>query len=907
MKAAEIRRRFIDYFKLHGHAAPPSSSLVPGDDPTLLFTNAGMVQFKEVFLGSDKLPYNRAVTSQKCVRAGGKHNDLEQVGITARHHTFFEMLGNFSFGDYFKKEAIGFAWEFLTKEIGLDPNRIFVTVHYTDDEAYALWQEVAGVPAERIFRLGDKDNFWQMADTGPCGPCSELHFDLRSEEERMRLPTQEEFEVLGEAGRFLEIWNLVFMQYDRDASGVLNPLPAPSIDTGAGLERVAAVLQGADSNYHTDLFLPLLDRVAKTVGRPYAAGEPEGVSYRVLADHARAVAFLLADGVYPANDGRGYVLRRILRRGVRHAWLLGMRQPVLVEVVDEVTRVMGDIYPELLARKEEILKMTRLEEERFLATIEGGMDRFDAIAPVHAPAIAGQVRAKAGIAEVRVGTPPPPASIPGDEVFRLYDTFGFPLDLTQVMAAERGYAIDEEGFERALEEQRSRSRADRKGAGIGMEREGGEVWRWLDKDAQQNWVGWEGRKAETEIVGACDLEGGIVGVIPRDSSFYLAAGGQVSDTGTVEGEGWRLTVHELRKIEGRTVLIGELSGELPAKGPVPATLQVDERSRHDTERNHTATHLLHAALRKVLGTHVAQRGSLVAPDRLRFDFSHTAPMTAEEIERVQQEVNEAIWADHPVQWAITTKEAAVARGAMALFGEKYGDEVRVVEIPGVSLELCGGTHLRHTGEAGSFLITSESGVASGVRRIEALTGKGAFDRLRQAEEELDALATKLRTVRDNLPKRVDDLLKERGELEGLLDELRRTGGAAQTAPLVDATVSLPSGGEARYRGIRMRVRDSDDARAFGDAFRESESMSVAVVAAESGDGRPALYVFVTDDLVGKGVRAGNLIRDITAVVGGKGGGKPHMAQGGIEDASRVEEALRVGETVLRQAIEGGGA
>ncbi|MDX1568713.1 MAG: alanine--tRNA ligase, partial [Longimicrobiales bacterium] len=445
MKAADIRQRFLDYFEERGHEIRPSGPLVPGDDPTLLFTNAGMVQFKKVFLGLEDVPYDRAATAQKCVRAGGKHNDLEQVGKTARHHTFFEMLGNFSFGDYFKREAIGYAWELLTDELGLDPERLFVTVHHTDDEAESLWKEVTGIPGERIYRLGDKDNFWQMADTGPCGPCSELHYDLREAGQRGTILPTAEFEEAGERGDFLELWNLVFMQFDRDEEGELHPLPAPSIDTGAGLERLAAVLQEVDSNYHTDLFLPLLDRVSEVVGEPYEADSPDGVGYRVLADHARATAFLLADGVFPSNEGRGYVLRRILRRGVRHAWLMGRREPTVVEVVDAVVDEMSDAYPELEARREHLLTTTRAEEERFLATIEGGMTRFEELAP--APKDDGEIRNE------RV--------IPGDEAFKLYDTFGFPLDLTELMAEERGYDVDRAGFEEALEAQRARSRADR--------------------------------------------------------------------------------------------------------------------------------------------------------------------------------------------------------------------------------------------------------------------------------------------------------------------------------------------------------------------------------------------------------------------------------------------------------------
>jgi alanyl-tRNA synthetase len=905
MTASEIRLRFLDYFQLRGHELRPSSSLVPANDPTLLFTNAGMVQFKQVFLGQEEVPYRRAVTAQKCVRAGGKHNDLEEVGRTARHHTFFEMLGNFSFGDYFKRDAIHFGWEFLTRELGLDPDRLYVTVHHTDDEAFELWREVAGVEARRIFRLGDRDNFWQMADTGPCGPCSELHYDLRSEGDRSR-PTREEFEELGEQGVFIELWNLVFMQYNRDEEGELHPLPAPSIDTGAGLERLAAVVQGVESNYDTDLFRPLLERVGEVVGRSYEPETREGVAFRVLADHARAVAFLLADGALPSNEGRGYVVRRILRRAVRFAWLLGRREPTLVEVVREVVATMGDAYPELRQRESQVVALTRQEEERFLATIEGGMARFDQIAPGGGEADPGAT-----------------AVISGEEAFKLYDTFGFPLDLTQLMARERGYEVDEPGFEARLQEQRERSRADRvaTGAAEGTQ-ETLEGWVLLETEPTQEWVGWESREVETQLLGFRE-DGEQAGVLLRHNPFYAEAGGQVADEGRVEGDGWSLRVERVSRVEGYNVVFGPLSGSLretggPRKDATgeardgraatdPGTLPrvraaVDREARHDTERNHTATHLLHAALRRVLGEHVTQRGSLVAPDRLRFDFSHPGPLTPEELAQVEDEVNRAIWEDHPVEWEILPYDRAVQRGAMALFGEKYGDEVRVVEIPGVSLELCGGTHLRHTGEAGLLRILRESGVASGVRRIEAVTGPAAFRHLQAAERELEALSHLLKAPRSNLRKRVDQVLREKAELETLLEELRRSGGSGEEV-VHEARVSLGEGDEAHYKGIRRRIRDAEDARSFGDSFREEASMSVAAVATETPDGRRALFVFVTDDLVGKGVRAGDLVREIARVVGGRGGGRPHMAQGGVEDGARVDEALRHGATVL-QALAG---
>lgn len=878
MNAAEIRQRFLDYFEERDHEVVSSSPLVPADDPTLLFTNAGMVQFKRVFLGQEDVSYSRAVTSQKCVRAGGKHNDLEEVGRTARHHTFFEMLGNFSFGDYFKRDAVAYAWEFMTDVLGLEADRLYATVHHSDDEAARLWEEHVGLPAERIYRLGDKDNFWQMAETGPCGPCSELHYDIRPHPpSRM---TTEEFVAAGDSGEIVELWNLVFMQYDRDAEGELHELPAPSIDTGAGLERIAAVLQDVDSNYHTDLFRPLLERVGDVVDRPYDAEAEESVSYRVLADHARAVAFLLADGVFPSNEGRGYVLRRILRRGVRHAWLLGVREPALVHVVEAVVDEMGEAYPELERRKEHLLKSTRAEEERFLSTIEGGMSRFDGVAPEGGEGV-----------------------IPGAEAFRLYDTFGFPLDLTELMAEERGYAVDVEGFEEALDAQRARSRADREAAGIGVEEdEAAEGWTELD-DGEQIFVGYETVDVETRVLALREESEGRLGLALRDNPFYVESGGQISDRGEVRGYGWTLTVDDVRTVGGRTALFGEAEGELPEDaGSAGLEVQavVPRDVRHDTERNHTATHLLHAALRSVLGEHVVQRGSLVAPDRLRFDFAHAAPTAADERERVETLVNEAVWADYPVEIGHMAYGEAVEEGAMALFGEKYGDEVRVVKIPGVSIELCGGTHVDHTGEIGLFRLVGESGVAAGVRRVEALTGPGAFRYLRRQEGRLGDAAALLRTNPDNLVHRAEQLLEERAELEQLLDELRAEGGSGETE-VVAETVDVGDV-QATYRGVRLRVRDVDDARKWGDAFLENGDAGVAVVGAEMPGEKKALLAFVTDDLISRGVRADVVVREVAAVVGGRGGGRPHMAEAGVEEPERLDEALRSGADVVRTIL-----
>jgi alanyl-tRNA synthetase len=877
MKTAEIRSRFLEYFRDRDHTVCPSSPLVPADDPTLLFTNAGMVQFKRVFLGQHDPGYTRATTAQKCVRAGGKHNDLEEVGRTTRHHTFFEMLGNFSFGDYFKRDAILYAWELMTEVYGLDPERFYATVHHTDDEAAELWSSEIGLPAERIYRLGDEDNFWQMAETGPCGPCSELHYDLRDNPTPVTDP--DEFVRLNESGVIIELWNLVFMQFDRDAEGTLHPLPAPCVDTGAGLERIAAVLQGADSNYHTDGFAPLLTRVAELVGRPYERESEEGVSYRVLADHARAVAFLLADGVFPSSDGRGYVLRRILRRGVRHAWLLGRREPTLVGVVESVVDTMGEAYPELVDRRDHLLRITRTEEDRFLQTIEGGMERFSELASGEG------------------------GTIPGDEVFKLYDTFGFPLDLTQLMAEERGYEVDVDGFDAALEAQRARSRADRAMSGVAIDdHEDEDDWTVLASSPQE-FVGYDTLRAETRVL-AFRVEGASGGIVLEENPFYLESGGQVSDAGRVTGDGWALEVERVGRVGAWSAVFGPVSGAFPVgSSEVHAVAEVPEGVRHDTVRNHTATHLLHAALREILGDHVVQRGSLVAPDRLRFDFSHSAPMTADEKRRVEDIVNRRVWEDHPVSIESRSYGEAVAAGAMALFGEKYGDEVRVVDIPGVSMELCGGTHARHTGEIGLFRIVSESGVAAGVRRIEALTGPGAFRYMTDRERALEEAADVLRTSPDNITQRAERLLAEKAELEKLLVELR-SGGGGGARDVITESFELASGQPTSYRAVRLRARDADDARGWGDAFLQSGDSGVAVVVAELPEDRQVLFAFVTDDLISRGVRADAVVREVAALVGGKGGGRPHMAQAGVNDPSRLDEALGVGAEKVREWLVG---
>jgi alanyl-tRNA synthetase len=893
MQSGTIRRLFLDFFVAKGHREVPSSSLVPADDPTLLFTNAGMVQFKRVFLGQEQRDYVRATTCQKCVRAGGKHNDLEQVGHTKRHHTFFEMLGNFSFGDYFKREAIAYAWEFVTSPsyLGISPDRLRVTVHHSDHEARALWRELSGLPDHRIYGLGDKDNFWQMGDTGPCGPCTEIYVDLAHgrtggqadkgvgavDEPTDRPPAppsdevvpKEEFERLAEEGRFLEIWNLVFMQYDRSADGTLTPLPKPSVDTGAGLERIAAVMQGEDDNFHTDLFLPLIERVGELVGRSYDRSSEDRASYRVLADHARAVSFLLADGVYPSNEGRGYVLRRILRRAVRHAWLLGRREPTLVQMTDIVVGQMGDVYPELRTKATEIHEITEAEERRFLETIEGGLRRLEEI-------FASGVKA-----------------IPGDEAFKLYDTFGFPIDLTQIIAGERGVEVDLAGFERALEKQRQRSRAARisgeesvrpKGKVSVTKTAGGPAviarnpgkWRSV-KRGKQKFVGYQTTEADTDVL-AFRQEGARVELVLKENPFYVESGGQVSDTGAIAGKGWSLAVDAVRKDPKGTVVGGTFDQEFE---PTSLHAAVDAPRRQDIERNHSATHLVHYVLRKRLGTHVRQQGSLVQPERLRFDFSHHGPLDPATLAGIESEVNDLILANDAVGTREMAYADALALGAMAFFSEKYGDVVRVVQM-GPSIELCGGTHVRTTGQIGTFRFSGQSGVAAGVRRIEAVTGGGALRAVRQLEQRLAAVAEALKAQPEHLVRRVEQLLDDRQRLEARLAEAIRTGSGAEL-----------QGDTSKVAGIELTVADtaSEDRAELGriaDRFREGRRNAVLVLFSSAGRG--SIHVTLTDDLVRAGRKAGELVNRIAALSGGKGGGRPHFASAGAGDPERLPAA-----------------
>ncbi len=882
MQAHAIRRLFLDYFLRHGHREVASSSLVPADDPTLLFTNAGMVQFKRTFLGQEHRDYRRAVTCQKCVRAGGKHNDLEQVGLTKRHHTFFEMLGNFSFGDYFKRDAIAYAWEFVSSKdyLGLHPDQLRFTVHHTDAEARQLWIDTTGLPASSVYGLGDKDNFWQMGDTGPCGPCSEIYVDLGWKPGMARKDySQAEFEVMAEEGRFLEIWNLVFMQFDRSADGTLTPLPRPSVDTGAGLERIAAVLQGGDDNFHTDIFRPILDLAGALVGKPYPGSMAgPGASYRVLADHARAVTFLLADGVYPSNEGRGYVLRRILRRAVRHAWLLGRKEPTLAPLTGLVVDLLGEAYPEVAAKRDFIRTVTEQEESRFLETIEEGLKRLD-------ESFATGAR-----------------KIGGDDAFKLYDTFGFPIDLTELIAAERGVAVDHAGFERALEVQRERSRAasgsGQRKAGGGVAEGGlttartgaGEGWVEVGGDRAQRFVGYGGLRAETRIL-AFREEAGRVDVVLEDNPFYVESGGQVSDAGELAGAGWSLLVDQVRKSPRGTVVSGTwTSGD--RFEPTPVSARVDQARRQNIERNHSATHLVHWALRQRLGEHVRQQGSSVDPERLRFDFSHHSPIDKAALAAIERDVNELVWVNEPVVIEEMAYPDALALGAMAFFADKYGDRVRVVRM-GSSIELCGGTHVRTTGALGVFRFSAQGGVAAGVRRIEAVTGPVAYEAIEQIDRRIGEAAELLKANPDQVARRLEQLLAEREKLEQKLAEALRRGGAGDEAERTVVEV-----GGAKLTIGATGLEDRNDVADLADRYRTGASAGVLVLFAEGGKG--AVHVAITDDLVKRGKKAGDLVNRIAAISGGKGGGRPTFASASAGDVSRFGAAREAAPAIVAE-------
>ncbi len=875
LSAREIRAAFLRFFEERGHTVVPSASLVPATDPTLLFTNAGMVPFKAVFLGEETRPYSRAASAQKCLRVSGKHNDLENVGRTPRHHTFFEMLGNFSFGDYFKKEAIAYAWELVTVRLGVAPERLVATVFREDDEAHAIWQGDVDLPEARLFRLDETDNFWSMGDTGPCGPCSEIHFDFGPNPRCPRTACDPSCEC----GRFLEIWNLVFMQYDRGADGKLSPLPKPCVDTGAGLERLAAVLQGVTSNYETDLFAPILARVQELAGASLGDDPERDVSMRVVADHARAVAFLIADGVLPSNEGRGYVLRRILRRAARHGVLLGLERPFLHEVAETVVDEIGDAYPELRERRGYLRERIRREEERFLETLAKGLALLEE--------------------EMRKVRAEKASALPGEVAFRLYDTYGFPLDLTEDILRGEGLAVDQAGFDAAMGAQRARARAAWKGSGAESV---DEVYQRLARELETCFRGYEalatrsavrgllvdGRPAETA------RQGDAVEVVVEETPFYAESGGQVGDQGTITTPSGRIRVEDTQKpVEGVVVHRGRvIEGEVELDQP--ADLRVDPETRAGAVRHHTGTHLLHAALREILGPQAVQRGSLVAPDRLRFDFTHDAPVTPEELERIEDLVNDWIEENAPRREEHMPYADAVSSGAIAMFGEKYGDEVRVISYGDFSRELCGGTHAAATGEIGLLKVVGEGGVASGVRRVEALTGRDALLRLRRQERALQRAADLLRTPVGDLTDRVEKLLEERRALERELEKLRSAKRGEAAGDLAGRAEEIAG---VRVLAARVEGVAGKELRSLVDGLRDKLGSAIVLLAAVEGD-KVALALGVTPDLRER-FRAGDLVREVASVVGGKGGGRPDFAQAGGKDPAKLDAAF----ARLRELVE----
>ena len=880
MQVAEIRRRFIDYFVAKGHTVVPSSPLVPANDPTLLFTNSGMVQFKEVFLGTEKLGFVRAASVQRCLRAGGKHNDLENVGYTARHHTFFEMLGNWSFGDYFKRDAIRFAWDLLTKDYGLSPERLWATVYIDDDEAYDVWTKEIGVPAERVVRIGDNkgakyasDNFWQMADTGPCGPCSEIFYDHGPEIWGGPPGSADE-----DGDRYIEIWNLVFMQFDRqmsaDGTANLTPLPAPCVDTGMGLERLAAVMQHVHSNYEIDLFADLIGAAA----RETQTKDRENPSLKVIADHIRACSFLIVDGIIPGSEGRGYVLRRIIRRAIRHGYQLGQKRPFFHKLVDDLDRQMGDAYPELRRDKARVAQVLKAEEERFGETLENGMKILNG---------ALDALAKAG-----------GKTLDGATAFTLYDTFGFPLDLTADVCRGQGVTVDESGFDAAMEAQRGRARAASTfKAGAQLDYAG----------PKTTFRGYESLSEEGRVVALYKdgarveaLSAGDRGVVVLDRTpFYAESGGQVGDRGELSKGGACLTlftVEDTQKIQPDVFgHVGEVkTGELRVGDTMAAN--VDHEARGRTVRNHSATHLMHKALREVLGDHVQQKGSLVDPDKTRFDFAHDAPMTDDQIRRVERRVNAEILENVPTQARVMPIDEAQKVGAMMLFGEKYGDEVRVLDI-GTSRELCGGTHVARTGDIGFFKIVSESGVAAGIRRVEAMTGKGALDYVQSRDAALVKAAALLKAPVGEVEAKIAQLMESSRATERELSRLKAKAAASAGDDLAGNAIDVKG---AKVLAVALDGADVKALRETMDKLKD-KLKSAAIVLASVAEGKVTLIAGVTNDLTAK-VKAGELVNHVAQQVGGKGGGRPDMAQAGGTDPAGLPAALQSVRAFVEQRL-----
>ncbi|MEJ1960475.1 MAG: alanine--tRNA ligase [Gammaproteobacteria bacterium] len=871
MTATEVRRAYLDFFRQKGHTVVASSSLVPGNDPTLLFTNAGMVQFKDVFLGKEKRDYVRATSSQRCVRAGGKHNDLENVGYTARHHTFFEMLGNFSFGDYFKRDAITFAWEFVTgpQWLGIDPSRLMVTVYHSDDEAFDIWNKVVGLAPERIVRIGDKagggsDNFWQMGDTGPCGPCTEIFYDHGPD-----VPGGPPGSPDEDGDRWIEIWNLVFMQYDRSGDGKLNPLPKPSVDTGMGLERTAAVMQGVHSNYEIDLFVHLIRAVADLAGTKDLTNS----SLRVVADHIRACTFLILDGVMPSNEGRGYVLRRIIRRAIRHGYSkLGITEPFFYKLVAALEKEMGEAYPELIRGRAQAERVLKQEEERFAETLANGMQILD----------------------TAIKSLPANGAIDGATIFKLYDTYGFPVDLTADVARERGLTIDQPGFEAEMEAQRKRARAASK---FKVDLTGGAAI-----ESRTLFQGYEGTDSDGVVVALLkngaqvqSLATGEEGEVVLDRTpFYAESGGQVGDAGELSGPGVRFIVEDTLKRGTAHSHIGKLAAGKIAVGDSLGA-HVNSERRRATALNHTATHLLHAALRSVLGSHVTQKGSLVAPDRLRFDFSHFQPIAPDELKHIEHLVNAEIRRNEPAETKVMDYEGAVAAGAMALFGEKYEKDVRVLRIGEFSMELCGGTHVQRAGDIGFFKIVSEGGVAAGVRRIEAITGEAALDYVEQSESLIKEVAGLVRGTRDELGDKVRDALERIRAMEKEIRSLKDKLASGKGTDLASGAVDVQG---VKVVATKVEGADAGALRNAVDQLKDRLKSAVVVLASIEGPEKIVLVAGVTADLTSR-IKAGELVGSVAAKVGGRGGGRPDFAQAGGTRPEALDGALAEVEAFVR--------
>ncbi len=866
--SAEVRETFLNYFQDRGHRVVKSGPLVPGDDTTLLFTNAGMNQFKDTFLGLEERDYNRATTCQKCMRVSGKHNDLETVGRTPLHHTFFEMLGNFSFGDYFKKEASEFAWELCTEVYGLAPQQLYATVFEEDDEAYSLWREHIGLPQDRVLRLGEKENFWAMGDTGPCGPCAELHFDLGTS------PLDHQDCAMGcECGRYVEIWNLVFMQFNRDSSGTVSPLPSPSIDTGMGLERITAVLQGHTSNYDTDLFRPIIEEATRLTGAPYGQDDETDVSLRILADHSRAATFLISDGIIPGNEGRGYVLRKILRRAIRHGKALGREEPFLFTLAALVNHLMKAPYPEIETQREYVAKLVKNEEERFHTTLSHGMGLFEEISDQTAQKSQNQ--------------------LPGKELFKLYDTYGFPLDLAREIAEERGLGVDEKGFFVEMEKQRERARASWKGEAKTFQ----PVYQELaEKGLQTTFTGYSDIQGVTgnvlallhEDLSVDVLEEGQTGEVVLDQSpFYAEAGGQVGDKGTIENESIYARVEDTYSpVKGVHLSKVKLQRGRLRKGDAVISSVLTE-ARLSTARNHTATHLMHASLRQVLGEHVKQAGSLVAPDRLRFDFTHYQQLSPREIGQIERQVNSKIRENIEVQTETRDLDEAIKQGTMALFGEKYSARVRVVTVPGFSAELCGGTHVNRTGDIALFKVVSEVSTAAGVRRIEAITGAAAMERFSEEERLLGELSDRLRVAATDLPEALDKTLRELREAQKQTEILRLKLAQQESMEALENSREIQG---IRVLSQKVQNLDRTALRQLADQLKNKLKSGVVVLGMPS-NGKVSLVAMVSSDLTEK-IRADDLIRRLAPLVGGGGGGKPDLAEAGGKDPSRLDEALK---------------